>query len=102
MNNFESVLYGYTALSILFVTNADITQNSSGVSLRPFMINTFLTVQLLPSFVLLLTIICKILALFRKQYSTFTQRKLVESSLTATATLPDRMIRPNQYTSLIH
>ena len=101
MNNFESILYGYTALSILFVTNTFITQHTSGVNLRPFIIDTFLTVQLIPSFVLLLAIIYKILTLFRKQCSIFTQRKLVDSSLTATATLPDRMIHPNQYTSLI-
>jgi hypothetical protein len=103
MNNLESILYCFTALSLLFINNRNINEHTSTMNLRPIIINTFLALQLLPSSVVL----------FKVAHKTFTVclakffPKGLENKFAGTAheppseELPDRIIHPSEYSPLL-
>jgi hypothetical protein len=100
MNDLESILYAFTALSFLCITNANLSPRSNGTNLRSVFANLFLVIQLLPSLVLLIKVLQKIAVKIQTRYFPKKWECLLKHE-SSTDSLPDRLSHPNSYTPLI-
>jgi hypothetical protein len=98
MNNLESILYCFTALTLLFI-NLKINPRISKVGMHPVIINTFLVVQLLPSTALLLKVVHKAYVVCIPKWLKW--NKFAGTGQSQLEEFPDRIVHPSEYSSLL-